>query len=241
MSGHDARAKSSVVSRRPQLPCPTHLKNFPPKQTRTGNYSYAEIEFRPMIVTEEGAFSAPIKSSFPDEVDQDEALQSPVENLQWDDDLGIYKEEDGFDESASNTCNYGGVGLGPERETVIGDDAADLESQMSEGYSSDYIYDTPIDASTEPKIDASQLYAQVDFSAKKKKYPNNDSCVKVDSNDAPYAYTEVRTVSQFHQPNVDNERSKLYVKIPEKREHAPPPIPKPYAGMLLSFIITLVH
>lgn len=239
MSEHSTLTEASVVSIRPPLPCPRLPKSLNMKQSKTGNYSYAEVEFRPMIITEEGAISGPIQSLSHTEEDHDDSIHSHHENLQWDDDLGLYEDESrrspiDFDNVAHDTYNFE-IKDDHLRETVIGDDEFYDASDDRDAHSSEYIYDAPIDVVTQ-QIDVSQLYAQVDFSAKKKKNPSKEVSDSLTDKSAMDPQADHDKKSSTAQSRVSG-KSRFFVDIPAKRGDLPPPIPKPCKLLLHFFII----
>ena len=233
MSDHMAHANPGIISRRPPVPCPVLPKTFQTKQTKTGNYSYAEIEFRPMIVTEEGAISAPIQDTAYDK-QQDGVTASPTSNLQWDDDLGLGDNRSSYDQDDSSNMHDFEIPhevTSQMRETVIASDDSEPEEYSKppeEDYSSEYIYDTPLDTSSQREIDVTQLYAQVDFSAKKKKPPKHDS--PEPSRNGVKRHKEPLSNKSSCSGQSDCGNSKFFVHIPDRRGSTPPPIPAPYKG-----------
>lgn len=244
MSDRPTHSEPSVISRRPPVPCPRLPKSFEVKQTKTGNYSYAEVEFRPMLVTEEGAISAPIRDTPCDNSTQDDLIASSTDNLQWDEDLGLYDSEKPYNQGYAE--NIRDFEIPQEvtsslRETAIVDENNEPEGNFQsfgEDYSSEYIYDTPIDTSSQREIDVSQLYAQVDFSAKKKKSPNNDSSAI----NGIAKHKEPISKKSSYDEITKFANSKFFIDTPDKRSRTPPPIPAPYRSklVLFNFLFTLL-
>ena len=230
MSYHSAHTDPNFIRRRPPVPCPKLPTTSHPKQAKIGNYSYADIEFRPMIVTEEGAFSAPIQDTPCDIKAQDDVTENPAGNLQWDDDLGHFDSEKLYSQgyvNAGSDCEVSQELASQLRETVIADEDYETEKQsFDEDCSSDYIYDTPIDTSSQKEIDLSQLYAKVDFSAKKKKPPRKDSPSSARSEHG----NQKETASKKYSGPSDAGNSKFFVGISDEIPDTPPPIPAPYRG-----------
>ena len=235
MSDRPTHTEPSIISRRPPVPCPKLPTSLVVKQTKTGNYSYAEIEFRPMLVTEEGAISAPIRDTPYDSSAQDDFIASPTNNLQWDEDLGLYDSEYSYNQGY--TENIRDLEIPQDvtsslRDTAIVDENNEPEGNFQsfdEDYSSEYIYDTPIDTSSQREIDVSQLYAQVDFSAKTKKSSNNDSSAM----NGTTKHKEPLSNKSSYDGTNKSANSKFFVDIPDKRVRTPPPIPAPYGSKLV--------
>ena len=233
MSDHSPHTDPNIIRRRPPVPCPKLPTTSNPKQTKTGNYSYADIEFRPMIVTEEGAFSAPIQDAPYDMKAQDDITENPAGNMQWDDDLGHYdSSEKSYSQVYVNDrtdCEVSHELTSHLRETVIADEDYEIEKQsFDEDNSSDYIYDTPIDTSSQKEIDLSQLYAKVDFSAKKKKPPRKD--IPSSARSEHRKQKETPSKKSPHSGSSDAGNSKFFVGISDEISGTPPPIPAPYRG-----------
>ena len=231
MSEHSTQVEPTIISKRPPVPCPKLPKSFHTKQTKTGNYSYADVEFRPMIITDEGAVSAPIQGIQYNKT-EDESVVSPTDNLQWDDDFEHYDYEKAHHKDDYNYHTYDSQipkeMISQMRETVIADEESYSEQNpefLDEDYSSEYIYDTPIDLSSQREVDVSQLYAQVDFTSKKKKISKKKSSEPVADDIKNNAKVVGKKV-----PHNGTGKSKFFVQIPERRIGAPPPIPKPFNG-----------
>ena len=243
-----------AVARRPPVPCPELPRVLGSKQSKTGNYSYADIEFRPLIITEHGAISAPIETQCEDEDSYDSVgVKSPTDNYEWDDDVGMYGNQEYASvelnvKNSADTATFDSeiplpgdnadsfVNIGQMRETVIGD-IDDTYRGSSQPLSHDTdseskIYDTPIDSFSQKEVDVSQLYASVDFT-KKKKNRNKDQeknilADTVVSKDISFECHGSRQSQR--DTTMDVGKSKFFIDIPDRREGPPPPIPKPFTG-----------
>ena len=221
MAELEGRNFSEAAKRRPPVPCP----RLPPslhsnKQTKTTDtYSYAEVEFRPMIITEDGALAGPVDDEAPQDGNNDSNPAS--DDFHWDDDIGVYNEAEpyveggfnparGIDPSVYRHYNKSYEIANPPRETVIGadswddivstegplqrtvDDVAPDEDSDEDYRETDDIYDTPIDTSTQGGTDAAQLYSVVDFSQIKKNRNRNMNANPLPVGDATKDVMDVR-------------------------------------------------
>ncbi len=236
--------KLSDPPRRAPVPCPKLPASFRSSvKEKNANYSYASIEFRPAIVTDDGVTAGP-KSDDENDNFNDEMNN---EDFQWEDELPL---------SPVDSEHYAEVEITPRFEHSQSDvppiiPPRRFNSNENIDDPSFEIYDTPID-NTPDDVDLSQLYAVVDFSKKKKKSKKSS----LDSIENVRPDVQLNTDIVYDTPDVEVEQnlqnvpekndgsqvgnSKFFVDIPASRAGAPPPVPKPFACKLLCFPFNVV-
>lgn len=235
------------ASKRPPVPCPKLPASFRAnKHDDTSNYSYASVEFRPVIITDEGAVTAPVDQVSP--ADRTDGFNHDFnvnnEEYLWDDEMQACNSFDaapyaemqpnpthGELQLQSSEAEARGLPMLPPREN---DDRNVTQIRESD------IYDIPVDMGKHQEVDVSQLYAVVDFNQKRTSQKKNVT-EEINRNgqhiDVDVVEEQVDGCTKSNQQSTAGEngqsivgKSKFFVEIPDKRAGAPPPVPKPYSG-----------